>query len=225
MNKEISENFEIIEEEESKNIDRWSSGWTKYILDQLENDERQDNYPKTCGILRLLEKEVSKIINIESFPIQVASQENGMCSSIKVKIYLENGETYEQIADVRRDDIDPPFSYHPSAIAETRALGRACRLALRLKNVVSAEEIVGQTTQKEDKINDTQITLINNLSSNSRLNINVKKLLSNMFGETAKQNIREYSHEDGVKISQELNNYQNKEIPKELLGFDINWKN
>ena len=212
---------------ENDKPDRLDKNWTKYILDQLEDDEKDENYPKTDGLRRLLEKEVCKITSIQTNIIQPPSPDNNMIATVRSTICLENGEMYESIADAQQIALIPPYDKFVSAIAETRAEGRVYRKALRLKNVVTKEEMPSEAFfSQEGKINTTQIILIDSICCNSKLNINVNKLLQNLFPDKTIENINSLSHDDGTKIGQALTEYQKdmNKIPEEMRGYSPGWR-
>lgn len=207
-------------------ISRKDSGWTKYILDQLADDEKDGIYPKSDGLRRLLEKEICSIICIDNRVVQSPNVNNGMIATIQCNVELENGEKYTALADAKQSDLDSPYNKHVTAIAETRAEGRVFRKALRLKNTATKEEMIDKKDEEENhKINKNQIMLIDQLCTNDRLNINVKKLLSLLFDDKVKSNIREYSYDEAIIINQKLSNYQTNEgIPENIRGYDVSWK-
>jgi hypothetical protein len=211
---------------QTETFNRFSKGWTQFILNQLEDDEKDQQYPKTCGLGRLLEKEVSKIISLTSSVIQPPRNDNNMMATVKTTLELENGEVYEACADAQKSSLEYPYDKHVTAIAETRSEGRVYRRALRLKGVVTQEEMIEKKEEKQDKINKNQIMLIDNLCMNDRLNINVKNLLQSLFKDDYKINIQDYSHEQGAIINRKLTEYQSDtgKIPTELRGYSPDWK-
>lgn len=207
-------------------LTRQDSNWTKYILDQLVEDEKDGIYPKSDGLRRLLEKEVSHIVTMNNMVIQSPQPANGMIATVQCNIELENGERYTALADAKKDDLDAPYNKHVTAIAETRAEGRVFRKALRLKNTATKEEMIDKKEEETHKINKNQIALIDGLCINNRLNINVKKLLALLFDDKVKNNIKEYSYDEAVVINQKLTEYQKdiNNIPPDIRGYDVSWK-
>lgn len=212
--------------EETKILTRLDKGWTQYILNQLEEDEKDNNYPKACGLLRLLEREISQIQSIETEIIQFPNPGNGMISTVKSKIVLQNGENYTACADTQKSDLEYPYDRHVTAVCESRAEARVYRKALRLKNVVTREEMIDKKEEHDDKINKTQINIIENLCMNDRLNINVNKLLKSLFEDKVKTNVWQYTHEEAVLITKKLTEYQvdMTKIPDEFRGYSPDWK-
>lgn len=212
--------------DEPKTIDRTDKGWSKYVIDQLADDEKDGIYPKADGLRRLLESHVSPIISIDNCIMQSPCSANGMVATVRAKITLANGEEYTAAADAQRSDLEYPYDRHVTAIAETRAEGRVFRKALRLKNIVTKEEMVDAKQDAQDRINKNQVMLIDNLCMNNRLNVNVSKLLKYLFKDTAKANVWEYTHSEGAEINRKLTEFQGDSnlIPAELLGYSPDWK-
>ena len=211
---------------ETETINKISPNWSKYILDQLAEDEKDGNFPKSEGLRRLVEKEISPIVCMETSVIQAPNPDNNMIATVKTTIYLENGQKYDAVADNQQDHCPPPFNKHTSAVAESRSEGRCYRKILRLKNIVTKEEIIEENIQSDTTINKVQKGLINTLCSNSRLNINVKKLFDYTFKDKKEEKIQNYSHEQAAQICKLLSEYQTKmdSIPVEILGFDPSWE-
>ena len=225
----MNEEFNITDEEVLKTdsgLTRISKGWTQYILSQLEDDEKDQEYPKTCGLGRLLEQEIASIIEIQTLVIQSPSPTNNMTATVRTTIQLNNGEKYDACADAQKCYLEHPYDKHVTAIAETRSEGRAYRRALRLKGVVTKEEMIEKKEEQEDKINKSQVMLIENMCMNERLNINVHKLTKLLFGEESRVNIYDYTHEQAATINRQLIEYQKdlSKIPTEIKGFDPSWK-
>jgi hypothetical protein len=130
-------------------------------------------------------------------------------------------------ADVYWGNCDKIYRNHPTAVAETRAEGRALRRALKLRKVVAAEEIAKDIEDHPDensvsKITNNQINFIDVMAK--RLNINITKLLENNALEF--KNIYVLSHEDAVSIIRLLSSYQQNigNISDDLLGYNNEWK-
>lgn len=206
---------------------RFDPNWTEYILNQLTDDEKDNKYPKTCGLGRLLEKEVSPICYLESNVIQPPCVGNNFTATVKTTLTLCNGEKYEACADAQKSQLDHPYDKHVTAIAETRSEGRAYRRALKLTGVVTQEEMLtAKEEESEDKISKHQLMFLETLCLNDRLNINILKLLKYMYPERNSHLIDSFSHSEIIKVIQQLTGYQNNvsSIPEEIKGYDPNWK-
>lgn len=206
---------------------RHDVNWTEYILNQLTENEKDQEYPKTCGLCRLLEQEVAPIISIESRVIQAPNSQNNMLATVKTKITLANGEIYEACADAQKAHLSHPYDKHITAIAETRSEGRAYRRALKLTGVVTQEEMIDAAlTDIEDKVSKNQLLFLETMCLNDRLNININKLLKFIYPTRASYAIDTFTHSEIIKVIQQLTLYQNdvSKIPNEIKGFDPTWR-
>ena len=227
LENDVVERFIMDDNLEQEKTNPNNAEWTEYILGKLRDDEKDKGYPKTAGLRRILESEITPIRNVETTIVQAPSPENGMTATVKVRVTLINGMFYDGAADARKDDLKFPYNLHLTALAETRASGRAFRNILRL-NTATAEEVSNNEDSYEDNtlINRTQIMLLEQLCVYGRLNINIKRFLQELFGEKYKTNIYDYTHEEALIILKKLQEYQadiNK-IPTNLLGYSVDWK-
>ena len=206
--------------------------WHDYIMAQFHDDEIYKGNPNASGLRRLVEKEISSIVCIQTNVLQVPTPENERRASAVVTVKLEDGSSYDGASDTFEYNTDAPYYKHPVASAETKAEGRAYKRALRLRNVNAAEEIATNAPEmivstilqdvENGPITTTQIHFIDLMCGKERLDINVEKLLESLsISKSA------LVHQDGLKIADALNMYQNKdnEIPKELIGYQPNWRN
>lgn len=201
------------------------SNWTEYVLSQLTDIEKDKEYPKADGLRRLVEKLISPIVSMQTTVIQAPQQSNMMTSTVKTTVTLENGQSYEAVTDVQKDHLQHPFDKHISAIAETRAEGRAYRKILRLQNIVTKEEMVADTNLDDSKMNRTQIQFLDVMCGNSRLNINVKKLFETVIPKKL-TDIKQHTNEDVQTVFGILSGYQEdmSKIPAEIRGYTPSWK-
>jgi SNF2 family DNA or RNA helicase len=128
-------------------------------------------------------------------------------------------------ADVYWGNCDKVFRNHPVAVAETRAEGRALRKGLRLRKVVTADEIakdvVDHDQDNSNTINHSQLNFFDVFGK--RLNINIIKLLDKLAIDS--KNIYNISYDDAVKTITTLSSYQqSNDIPQDVIGYDPGWK-
>lgn len=202
-----------------------SPKWSESILNNLADDEKDQGYPKSDGLRRLVEDFICPIKSIDTVVIQTPREDNNWTSTVKTIIYLENGSQYSAVADAVRQYCPKPYDQHLSAIAETRAEGRAYRKILRLKNTATHEEISGETEAGSSQlINQNQKNLIDILCQ--RLDIHPKKLFDYQFKENKLDDISKYTHYQAAEMGALLSNYQSdiKLIPVEIQGYDASWK-
>jgi hypothetical protein len=90
--------------------------------------------------------------------------------------------------------------------------------------VVTADEIakdVVDHSEQNTTINHSQLNFFDVFGK--RLNININKLLDHLAINSS--NIYNISYDDAVKTITTLSGYQqNNDIPKEVIGYDPNWK-
>lgn len=234
-NNVVREDYYLVPEDDTEYMDtqerkpkRFDPNWTEYILSQLTEDEKDQEYPKTCGLGRLLEKEIAPILSLQSTVIQAPAGNNNYMATVKTTLTLQNGEIYEACADAQKSQVAPPYDKHITAIAETRSEGRAYRRALKLTGVVTQEEMISAKEEEasEEKVSKNQILFLETMCLNNRLNINIDKLLRLIYPDRTDYCIDNFSHTEIIKVIQQLTAYQNdvNTIPESIKGFDPSWK-
>lgn len=234
--------------DEDIEIDPTHPGWTRFILDQLTESEQYENNPKSDGLRRLVEKNIGPIVSIEStihsFPVNGDDhkcRENTSTVTTTVKVLdrrLKNIVVCQASADANAQSCQHPFDKFLTAVAESKAEGRAYRKLLRLVNVVSAEEM-GKTDQKvvSNGISDSSIMAI--ATKCQRLDVNIKEFVLFAIGETKEdtkiRSIRKLTVEKAQEVLERVRSMEkylddnNGEMPKTpvdlsyLKGFDPNW--
>jgi hypothetical protein len=213
--------------------------WTDHVLGLLSDDEKIAGNPTTDGLRRIFEVALNcDVIEAITEIVQAPTPENEKRATATHTIrYVLKGDVSDDMnvkyravtgaADVYWGNCDKIYRNHPTAVAETRAEGRALRRALKLRKVVAAEEIAKDIEDHPDensvsKITNNQINFIDVMAK--RLNINVSKLLETNSLEF--KNIYVLSHEDAVTVIRLLSSYQQNmdKIPQELSGYNNEWK-
>ena len=211
--------------------------WTDHVLSLLADDEKISGNPTTDGLRRIFETVLNCTI-IEASPLVVQSPDlaNERRATVVYSLsYILNDRslpedikyrTVSAAADVYWGNCDKIFRNHPVAVAETRAEGRALRKALKLRKVVTADEIAKEVV---DHTEDANTNTINSSQLNffevfgKRLNIDIKKLLTKLA--INHSNIYNISYDDAVKTITTLSSYQqSNDIPQDVIGYDPNWK-
>lgn len=223
----------VAETEEQKPVTPNDPGWTDHVLSMLGDDEKISGNPTTDGLRRVLEKALNcRMIQSTSDVVQSPSPENEKRATVvHTLVYLVNqtdiAVTVSGAADVFWGNCDKIYRNYPVAVAETRAEGRALRRALRLRKVVAAEELAANIEDHPDadsvsKISINQINFIDVIAQ--RLNINVVSLIKSL--DIKETNVYNISHEEAVKVIQQLTSYQQNmsNIPQDLIGYDNKWK-
>ena len=158
--------------------------WTDYILGQLEKDEKYEEYPKLDGLKRLLQKEIGEIRRSESNLVAAPSFDNMHTYIVQHTIEVDSGGItlqYSALAEANPMNLSPPYDKYPASIASTRAYGRAVRDALKLKNVVAAEEV--DDSEGNDTANKAQVNAVYALSKKLGLDV-IKVINYDQFGKT-----------------------------------------
>lgn len=155
--------------------------WQDYVLSHLADDELMNGNPTVDGLRRIapivLQLEVTGTAKV----IQAPNKPNGMVATVEYSIRAASaGPTrpflfITECADASPDNCDVPYSLHPSAMAATRAEGRALRKLLKLRKLTTAEEVA---TPREIKSEDgtpvyikyNQFAALNTLFKTNNLN-------------------------------------------------------
>jgi len=198
------------------------AGWVQHVLSLFLDDELENQNPRMEALRRISELLIGEIVEERSELISAPTPENGDRACAKATIIFSNGQIFEALADACPTNCQKEFSMFSTAMADTRAKGRAYRAALRLRRVVAAEE-VGISTQEEDNpnrlINTGQVTAIRLLSD--RLGISIQKLLLDLeIVYETKDNIANLStlkYAEGLILLNRLNNIRQEGIVQDKL--------
>ncbi len=212
---------------------RTDPAWHDFVMSKFMNDEMMDNSPSADGLRRVAELLLGEITSSITTVVEAAGERNGNRATVVVNVTFEDGKTYSGAADSAPDNTDDVFRRYPTAIAETRAEGRALRKALKLRKVVSAEET--SLIAREDtagggfmKIDIAQVKGIN--LTCKRLDVNVEKFIN--MGTKKYDDIRDVEFETAIKMLQELNRYgvdpvnnpDSKPVPDAIRGYVDGWQ-
>jgi hypothetical protein len=216
-----------------------SPEWNAYVLSFFVPEEMFEGHPTVDGLRRVAELLLGEITRSTSEVIQTPTEPNQRATVIHTITFLDN-KTYSGSADSYWGNTDKPYCKYPVSIAETRAEARALRRALKLRNIVSADEMSKVALKEDSKekgekdndtteipeyienINDTQINCINIICN--RIKINVEKFVKTHFPNL--KNIKLLKHPEAVQLLTSLQDYQQNidKIPSDVAGFDSNWK-
>lgn len=210
--------------------------WEDFVLSKLTSREIDGGHPSTAGLRRIAPGLLGKIIDSGPITVYNPQQSNDHRATIIYELvyinkYFDPAEDaadervirVREVADAWEANIDGEvFKKFPTAIASTRAEGRALRKALLLsvavKEEISEEEYVPVSAVQDGPIKDSQIVAIDNLCK--RYNINVVSLIK--WGKD--NSIREVSSEKAKKIMKWLNDKAKRDAaPTTILGYDSNW--
>jgi hypothetical protein len=204
--------------------------WSEFVLEQFADSEKFKGNPKVDGLRRVTELLVGEIIESSSNVIQTAelSNDNRVTVEHSICIKCDDGtiKRFTDAADVYPGNCDAFYSIYPTALACTRAEGRALRKALRLRGV-AAEEISEDppeiTMNKEIKIKDFQINAID--IACKRCDIDVNAFIKNSsYGPF--NNIYEVPYNVAARFIISLNQMQQNpsKIITNIKGYKENWR-
>jgi hypothetical protein len=163
-------------------ISKASPDWSKVIMKEFTDDEKEGNSPKIIGLRRLANKFYpgwSTRVEV----IQVPTKDNGYRSAVKVSITATVGDfnevTHEDVAECTYHNTEGVYRDYPLATAQTRAEGRALKKLLGLN--ISTFEETGLVGGASDKASDTMINSVRSLAD--KKNIDLDKMVAENFPE------------------------------------------
>lgn len=216
-----------------------SPEWTEYVMSHFREDELANGHPKVDGLRRVIEELLGPVVQDEAEIKCSPTPENGHTAAVQCRVciecvYLENPSgsiirVFTGAADVSCQNAEPEFARFPTALAETRARGRAYRNALRLKTCAAEEMTAVPVDPQEQRgfIGRGQVSFIDMMCQ--RLNINATAFISNWLAENGKRGaykaVREISGDDAREMTKLLNHYQRHvpEIPSKIVGYKSDW--
>lgn len=205
--------------------------WNDFIMSQFDASEMIDGNPTIGGLRRLVEKYVGEItgVHIDICQSPCSANLNRAVATAKISIRKENGDfrQYCGAGDSCVQNTDPPYNQFPTSMAESRALIRAYKTALRFTKPTSEElsknaEAAADFVDNDTKVTDNQIKAIEVLAR--KININIEKFVN--AGELKYKSIKELPRNKATLVMKTLGEYQNgaKEVKQEYVGFDMNWQ-
>lgn len=208
-----------------------SANWSDYVISHFVADELYEGHPKTEGLRRVAELLIGPIIKSVPRTIDTPNNNNQFRATVEFNITFmkeHQGGYYEvefgDVADVFSGNTDAEYARHACATAATRAEGRALRKALKLKNVVAAEELTNVSIEDAgltDNIVSVQIKGIDNFCK--RLDIDVIRFINS--GKQKYNSIEQVSNTTAKSMIKKLNEYQQnvKLIPDSIKYYDKEW--
>ena len=216
-----------------------SPEWNDFVLSHLLEEEYAEDkngkkHPTTDGLRRVAEELFGELF-LDTDTTQSPSSENGMVATARCIIETTEGNLrhVKEIADATPDNTDFPFSKFLTAIAGTRAEGRALRKFLRLRKVVTAEEIGSTSVDTEKKAVLTQVNVLKKMGEQYDINIwaFINKYLKEKWGNKVFNYINEVPYDFMLEpILANIQKYQQEDkdgnmvqVPEELKGYDANF--
>lgn len=213
----VENDIKLTDPVENTKIERWDKEWTPYVLSLLDPDtEVVNGNPRTDGLRRVAEFVYGPMWT-QSHVVECPREENGYRSVIKVNVSFENGVSADGVADAFNGNTDRDFSRYITAIAETRAEGRALRKALRLVKVLAAEEtepnpsapvIDSKDKDKENKIPKEMISGLKVMAESAKVDL----LRLAASEEMNIQDVSELTRDQGSKLSNLISKIKRGEI-------------
>jgi len=215
-----------------------SESWSEWVMSQFADDELENGAPTCDGLRRVAEDVLGPIEKVEIIKNDTPNVNNKGNATVVVgvtisHVLLEGHPRHgsyiyvEDLADANRLNTPEEIFKHPSATAGTRAESRVYRKMLRLRKVLTAEELASNTHTEEDwapstPITEQQITVIDMLCQ--RTNMDVADFIN--CGDSKYVCIEQVSEQSAQKMLQYLNRIQRKdaERPDGVETYDENWK-
>lgn len=218
--------------------------WSDYVLSLFQPHEMDaEGNPKVGGLRRVARMLLGPIVASTVQVINAPFVRDGLMSvatvihSLKIlwcrREDLAEGQgaytvEFSDVADVYPGNTDEEFAVHPSSTAATKAEARCLRKALQLQRVIAAEELskpneaTPPVAEKPKEISEAQVRVMNMLCR--RCNINLLKFINS--GKSKFEDVMKISYTTAEKMVQLLSTYQsdNNKIPKEIVGYDADWR-
>lgn len=210
---EVQDESEACEQEERPQ--RTDPEWSDWVLSQLTNDEKFEDKPKCSGLQRVANIVFGSPNSITTQVHQCNESYAAVTVCVEWPYYRVEGS-----AEVHSNNTDAPFNQYPLATAESRALARALRTALNLRNVVSAEEVsrkadisVPITDENRTKggITQTQKKFIELMGK--KYDIDVSKAIENVV--EAGKKVDDLSYEEAQQVQEILDQWAKEKENKD----------
>lgn len=206
-------------EETSEEINIHHPGWTDYVLSQLTEKEKHNEFPKANGLRRLIEPLLNCVIqedHTDIIDIPTASNEGRYVARTVLTLLMKYDSelipvTFSDIGDAYAGNCTGEYIKYISGVASSRSQGRCYRKALRLQ-CIAAEEIGNyddipsvDLEKPKTNIDTTQIKAIENLCR--RVKVNVEKFIN--MGKEKYESIEKVPYDIAQKMIAHLNEIQN----------------
>jgi hypothetical protein len=216
-----------------------SESWSQWVISQFTDDELENGAPTCDGLRRVAENILGPIEKVEIIKNDTPNVNNKGNATVVVgvtisHVLLEGHPRHgsyiyvEDLADANKLNTPEEIFKHPSATAGTRAESRVYRKMLRLRKVLTAEELASNSSNPEEEwspstpITEQQITVIEMLCK--RTNMNVLEFIN--CGDSKYVCVEQVSEQSAQKMLQHLNRIQRKDAdrPSDVSVYDENWK-
>ncbi len=203
--------------------------WEPYVLSHLSPDEIFEGRPKTAGLRRVFTKLFGTPIFTGPINTQVWPDRTTVTHEIRYG-YAGIGDSNSVVTVVDNADAtdlnnqEDPFNLFHTAVATTRAEGRALKKALLLSTLVAEEapRLTEASLLQTAEISSAQTTLINQHCR--RLDIDVMKFVNG--GKEKYESIEKVPNGKATEILSILTDYKRgeKTIPDRFRGYKESWQ-
>lgn len=210
--------------------------WSDYVMKHFTPDELVNGHPKVDGLRRVTELLLGPVVQGMVRVIEGPKQINNWTAVCEYTVTIESVyesdygkiRVFNSAADAGPHNSDKQFSKFPTALAETRARGRAYREALRL-NKCAAEELVKVPVDEAEErgvISKGQTTFIDMMCQ--RMNLDAIGFINYWIKEKVKKKYDRIRDIESVHVSnmnEQLSNWQRniEEVPEGLFGYKSGW--
>ena len=236
----LSEMVEIIDKEINEYVAtpcRTDENWTEHALSFFQETELDTfGNPKVASLVRVAEKINGPIVSMITEIVDSPNKDNEFRCVATVKLSFDTPigtKTFSGTADAYPGNIKGPntednvFKKFAVALSETRALGRAARHSLNLRNVVASEEFIEPTAEDWQPISSTQINSLDCLCK--RMNIDIMKFVN--LSKNKVNNINKVARSVAATMFTTLSSYERGECKPELKnridqckGYQNDWR-
>lgn len=210
---------------------RLADDWTEQVISVLREGEVIDGKPTTKGLRRFIRTVFRVVSSTTQLGACVGMPGRTIDDSMRgasamhiIKLITPDGITEEWggAADAFYDNLDGKFRKYPTAMADTRAEGRALVRALNLK-CVTYDEIQGNDDSDKEPANDAQWDRFN--KDFEKFDINAGAFFNAHKEELKYPRAAALTHGQVVELFGKLNVFkQGKEVPQEWRGYDARWR-
>lgn len=228
---------EEIPEVEDDRPNRFSTEWSDYVMSLFSKDELREGKPTCDGLRRIVQLLYGEIVHQNLSVHHVNEKYAAVTAHIVLPRHSHTykyGDVtfYSGSAECTIDNTDDPYAKYPLATAETRALGRAFKMALGLQHVLTAEEsskkshLVQVSSNEEQRtegsIEENQIKFIERMLPKLGIEHNEPLVIANVILGAKHKNLSKLTHAEALTIIEVLNQWSQSSdnIPKPLKKED-----
>jgi hypothetical protein len=220
------------EEAEGQEPPVHSPRWTAFVLSRLGPNELWEGRPTTAGLRRVASELLGRIVENTAEPAQPPANADGRWQTVRAAVTVlwtkdvdePEVRRFTGLADVHANNTDKAVANFPSALAETRAEGRAWRKAFQLA-VCTAEEMSNVPAEEPRPDGPVDAAHKNFIEMKcQQLDIDLLKYIGRYKG--AYKALDAVPYGVAQKMVAHLTEIQRdrSRIPEEIKGYDPNWE-